>query len=78
MPSRSLTARYASSIGDLLVVSAAGALPGSLPGVIGLTADLDCPAIVSGMMTECFMRLLILGRFRAFRWIETCMGRVSL
>jgi subtilisin family serine protease len=28
---------------DLLVVSAAGALPGSLPGVIGVTADPDCP-----------------------------------
>jgi len=28
---------------DLLVVSAAGALPGSLPGVIGVAADPDCP-----------------------------------
>jgi hypothetical protein len=29
--------------GDLLVVSAAGAMPGSLPGVIGVAADPDCP-----------------------------------
>lgn len=28
---------------DLLVVSAAGALPGSLPGVIGVAPDPDCP-----------------------------------
>jgi hypothetical protein len=28
---------------DLLVVSAANALPGSLPGVIGVAADADCP-----------------------------------
>ncbi len=28
---------------DLLVVSAAAALPGSLPGVIGVAADPDCP-----------------------------------
>lgn len=28
---------------DLLVVSAAGALPGSLPGVIGVAADAACP-----------------------------------
>jgi subtilase family protein len=28
---------------DLLVVSAASALPGSLPGVIGVAADADCP-----------------------------------
>lgn len=28
---------------DLLVVSAAGALPGSLPEVIGVAADPDCP-----------------------------------
>jgi hypothetical protein len=28
---------------DLLVVSAAGALPGSLPAVIGVAADPDCP-----------------------------------
>jgi hypothetical protein len=28
---------------DLLVVSAASALPGSLPGVIGVTPDPDCP-----------------------------------
>ncbi len=28
---------------DLLVVSAASALPGSLPGVIGVAADPDCP-----------------------------------
>jgi len=29
--------------GDLLVVSAANVLPGSLPGVIGVAADPDCP-----------------------------------
>ncbi|MBV9771881.1 MAG: S8 family serine peptidase [Bryobacterales bacterium] len=28
---------------DLLVVSAAGALPGDLPGVIGVAPDRDCP-----------------------------------
>lgn len=28
---------------DLLVVSAANALPGSLPGVLGVAADPDCP-----------------------------------
>ncbi len=28
---------------DLLVVSAAGVLPGSLPGVIGVASDPDCP-----------------------------------
>jgi len=28
---------------DLLVISAAGALPGSLPNVIGVAADPDCP-----------------------------------
>ena len=27
----------------MLVVSAAGVLPGSLPGVIGVTSDPDCP-----------------------------------
>lgn len=36
--------RFLSAIAsDLLVVSAAGALPGSLPGVIGVAADPDCP-----------------------------------
>jgi subtilisin family serine protease len=31
------------AIGDLLIVSAASALPGSLPGVIGVVPDPDCP-----------------------------------
>jgi subtilisin family serine protease len=36
--------RFLSAIADdLLVVSAAGALPGSLPLVIGVAADPDCP-----------------------------------
>jgi len=36
--------RFVQTIGDdLLVVSAAGAMPGSLPGVIGVAADPDCP-----------------------------------
>jgi len=36
--------RFAEVIGDdLLVVSAAGAWPGDLPGVIGVAADADCP-----------------------------------
>jgi Subtilase family len=36
--------RFASIIGDdLLVVSAANALPGSLPEVIGVAADPECP-----------------------------------
>ncbi len=36
--------RFLRAIGeDLLVVSAAGALPGSLPAVIGVAADPDCP-----------------------------------
>ena len=34
---------FIEAIGDLLVVSAAGALPGSLPGVIGVDPDPDCP-----------------------------------
>jgi Subtilase family len=36
--------RFVRTLGDdLLVVSAAGALPGSLPGVIGVAPDPDCP-----------------------------------
>jgi subtilisin family serine protease len=31
------------AIGNLLIVSAASALPGSLPGVIGVAPDPDCP-----------------------------------
>jgi hypothetical protein len=34
---------FVEAIGDLLVVSAAGALPGSLPGVIGVDPDPECP-----------------------------------
>ncbi len=34
---------FMEAIGDLLVVSAASALPGSLPGVIGVAPDPDCP-----------------------------------
>ena len=34
---------FVEAIGDLLVVSAAGALPGSLPAVIGVAPDPDCP-----------------------------------
>jgi hypothetical protein len=34
---------FVEAIGDLLVVSAASALPGSLPGVIGVGPDPDCP-----------------------------------
>jgi hypothetical protein len=34
---------FAEAIGGLLVVSAASALPGSLPGVIGVGPDPDCP-----------------------------------
>jgi hypothetical protein len=34
---------FVEAIGDLLVVSPASALPGSLPGVIGVAADPDCP-----------------------------------
>ena len=34
---------FVEAIGDLLVVSAAGALPGSLPAVIGVGPDPDCP-----------------------------------
>jgi len=34
---------FIEAIGDLLIVSAASALPGSLPGVIGVAPDPDCP-----------------------------------
>jgi subtilisin family serine protease len=34
---------FVQSVGDLLVVSAANSLPGSLPGVIGVAAAADCP-----------------------------------
>lgn len=34
---------FVEAIGDLMVVSAANALPGSLPGVIGVGPDPDCP-----------------------------------
>jgi hypothetical protein len=34
---------FVEAIGDLLVVSPGSALPGSLPGVIGVAADPDCP-----------------------------------
>jgi subtilisin family serine protease len=34
---------FVEAIGDLLVVSAAGALPGTLPAVIGVGPDPDCP-----------------------------------
>jgi subtilisin family serine protease len=34
---------FVEAIGDLLVVSAANVLPGSLPGVIGVGPDPDCP-----------------------------------
>ena len=34
---------FAGAIGDLLLVSAAGMLPGSLSGVIAVGADPDCP-----------------------------------
>ena len=36
-------AAFAAAIGDLLLVSAAGMLPGTLPGVIAVAADPDCP-----------------------------------
>jgi subtilisin family serine protease len=34
---------FVEAIGNLLVVSAAGVLPGSLPEVIGVAPDADCP-----------------------------------